>query len=293
MLNIKQCYSCSAEDFVVLYHINDCDISRCRRCGLVFSSSYEPFDQFEEYANYNDTQLIEKAERQGAHNFKVFKKYVPDFDPQDSLLDFGCGTGYFLSNFPNLENKAGYEISSYEAEHGRSRGLNVYDGRLEDLVATGRKFRQIVSLQVIEHLQDPVAILKQLAELLTDDGEIFLTTPNFKGITSRITRSRWLVLYPPLHLFYFDPSTIAATLQDSGFSSVRVRTENFDPYNILLMRRISPHNRHDAGQQMQGVKYGKRSLTRAALKIRDGVNHLIRLTPLGDNLIVQARKGSR
>lgn len=81
-------------------------------------------------------------------------------------LDFGCGIGELLARLP--PGSMGLEYNRATVDYCRSKGMDVswYDGSVDDwrlsTVATGRQFESMVVSHVLEHLDDPMAILSKL-----------------------------------------------------------------------------------------------------------------------------------
>jgi len=287
---MSTCYLCGSTAVQKLYVINDCAISKCRQCGFVFCSEYDDASIDKCYQDYNKTDDASRFMREGKRHYDLFTRYVTCFEQSESLLDYGCGLGYFLSNLSHMDNKYGFEVSEFQAEQAKRRGLNIFNGRVESIFESQKTFDYITLHQVIEHLPDPLEVLIRLRELLGEQGYVFITTPNVRGLTSRITKDRWLAMYPPLHLFYFDPRTIRTILEKAGFDVVRLSTENINPYNILFAKKKSWEDHRQAGQEMLAMKYSRNWWAELAFLLRDKVNAAIRQTHWGDNLIVLAKK---
>ena len=83
-----------------------------------------------------------------------------------AVLDFGCGVGELLATLP--AGSAGLEYNMSTVDHCRARGLDVhwYDGFADDwqlsVLPEGRRFDSMVISHVLEHLQQPTAVLNAL-----------------------------------------------------------------------------------------------------------------------------------
>ena len=94
------------------------------------------------------------------------------------ILDVGCGGGLFfdaLEPFGHVEGIESDPIAVDQSGRWRSR---IHLGELDDFTPS-TPFDLILALDVIEHVRDPDALLRQAAKLLAQDGHILITTPAF------------------------------------------------------------------------------------------------------------------
>ncbi len=100
------------------------------------------------------------------------------------LLDVGCGAGLAAEGLA----RAGHEVLGIDAapeviaaarDHAAGlEGLCYRVADVQDLGAEGLRFPVITALEVIEHVPDPGAFLRQLAALLEPGGMLFVSTIN-------------------------------------------------------------------------------------------------------------------
>ncbi len=101
------------------------------------------------------------------------------------LLDIGCGAGLAAEALARL----GYDVLGLDAAadavaaaaaHAGGQGLPLAYrvGAAEDLAAEGARFPVVTALEVIEHVADPAAFLRLLAQLIEPGGLLFVSTLN-------------------------------------------------------------------------------------------------------------------
>ena len=59
----------------------------------------------------------------------------------------------------------------------------------------------MVSLvEVVEHVDDPAAVVQAARHLIRPGGAMYITTPHGRGVSARLLRSGWSAVAPPEHL---------------------------------------------------------------------------------------------
>ena len=134
------------------------------------------------------------------------------------VLDIGCGDGTFLDNAISMGWQAvGTDFDPMVVAQARARGLEVYQGTIEDVPGT---FDAITLCHVIEHLHDPVATLKQCFARLNPGGFIWIETPSIDALGLTRYGPAWRGLEPPRHLVLFNRESLRQALDGSGFGSI-------------------------------------------------------------------------
>jgi SAM-dependent methyltransferase len=113
----------------------------------------------------------------------------------------------------------------------RALGIEIVTTPVEAL-PTDAQFDLIIMFQVLEHIGEPVTLLKECAKRLAPGGRIIMNVPNFSSWQSRFAGSKWLHLDVPRHLVHFTPQTLAATLERAGLRTADMRFASLehDPY---------------------------------------------------------------
>jgi 2-polyprenyl-3-methyl-5-hydroxy-6-metoxy-1,4-benzoquinol methylase len=145
------------------------------------------------------------------------------------LLDIGCADGLFLSLFPSTVEKHGLDIvrrdfpaGDFEFhEHDLSRGLPFADGSF-DVIHCG---------EVIEHLLDSEALLRECRRCLAPGGTLVVSTPNLhywrNFVEWLLGNQFYFIDYKEGqegHVRYFCPRTLRETAAGAGFTSIELTT---------------------------------------------------------------------
>lgn len=205
-------------------------IVRCRRCALVqvdpalvdpAALSTYVGDEYGFARSPLADQLIDGR----THAMRVLDELAALVAP-GRILDVGCGTGDFLvAARARGWDVAGVEVSPDAAAVTRRRDLAVSVGTLHEAALPDAAFDCVVLLDVIEHLTDPLAELREIRRVLRPGGVVVVETPNWRSLYRRLLRHRWAALQPRIHLLYFDESTLRRTLLEAGFEPLLTTTE--------------------------------------------------------------------
>jgi SAM-dependent methyltransferase len=150
-----------------------------------------------------------------------------------SVLEVGCGPGLMLAAFRRRGWRVlGIERNEKVTESARkSLGLEIVAVPVEALSKDAR-FDLIIMFQVLEHIADPVALLRECAKRLAPGGRLIINVPNFSSWQARFARAKWLHLDAPRHLVHYTPQTLSATLERAGLHLVNLSfaSPEHDPY---------------------------------------------------------------
>ncbi len=134
------------------------------------------------------------------------------------ILDVGCGSGKFLRWLKDHGwDVYGVELSGKAAQNAAKSGLDVFCGELPDAGFPPHYFDVILINQVLEHVHDPMAMLKEANRLLKDGGKLIVGVPNVASYESRIFGKYWSPLDIPRHLYHFSFPVLKAMLHEAGF----------------------------------------------------------------------------
>jgi SAM-dependent methyltransferase len=202
---------------------NGYPIRRCSGCSLLYTDDstappahelYPVFDQSDGGVGKRVGGLL----RRFLHHRERFVRTVV---PSGRLLDFGCGNGAFARHMSATGFDAvGLEPFSLGAPTEGER-LRLIRSPLAQAEGELGLFDVITMWHVLEHLRDPVDVLKRLAAHLAPGGALIVSVPNFSSVQRRVFQGRWFHLDAPRHLVHFEPATLADCLRRAGLAPMR------------------------------------------------------------------------
>jgi 2-polyprenyl-3-methyl-5-hydroxy-6-metoxy-1,4-benzoquinol methylase len=162
--------------------------------------------------------------------------------PGGKVLEIGCGNGDLLARLSALGWQAhGVEPDAKSAAIANARGLPVIVGEFDAQNFEPETFDAVIMSHVIEHVGDPVALLRDCRKSLKPDGRLLLLTPNMGSLGHRWFGKDWMHLDPPRHLHLFTRDSIALACQQAGFGDVEcqatLRDANWTLAGSLELRR--------------------------------------------------------
>jgi SAM-dependent methyltransferase len=202
-------------------------------CGLCYTSP-RPTPAFigafypESYAPYETPSPVRRLHWRSWLSTRFGWPFEPrralQWHGKRRLLDFGCGGGSFLHRMNRLGWRAiGLDISSVAIERVRGRlGLDALVGTLPHPELPAGGFDVLTMWHSLEHVHDPLAVLKSAHRLLAPGGRLLVAAPNIDSLPFRYFGPAWYGLDLPRHLTHFTPVTLQAMLKRAGFRVRRV-----------------------------------------------------------------------
>ncbi len=281
---MNPCPLCRATSTRPLFEKDGLAYERCAACGLATRGGGESPPSYHDYLP-SLTQTLPPLTR------KRYEHLLARLAPRrrtGRFLDVGCGGGFLVETARDHGWTAeGTEVSRAAAEFGRSRGVTIHAGILSDAKLPESAFDVVTMMEVIEHVPDPVALLRECAELLRPGGALYLTTPNWSSLSRRVLGPRWSAIGRD-HVVYFTPRHVRRALRAAGLAPIRVTSANVQPHEILARLRRSPPQQTSMERTMELRERVEANPLLAAAKAT--VNALLCATGTGDTLRALAER---
>lgn len=199
------------------------------------------------------------------------------------ILDVGCGTGANLEMLSQFGSAEGVDVSDEALEFCRRKGLAVQKGLAEKLPYADETFDITTALDVVEHLDDDIAGLKEMHRVTKTGGYSLIFVPAFMwlwGVQDDISH----------HRIRYTRKEIVERLEKAGYTVERATYANFTFFAPILGGRtlmkltgIKPDSENNINVSALNGLFGKIfSAERHILKNLD--------FPFGVSIVIVARK---
>ncbi len=228
------CLVCGSRDARPLFTKQGMGFVRCASCSFMYVNPQVDEAVLEEaykQSRSNDIWFeILKTPDQQKYNVEKYGWFLDRIGeiapPPARLLDVGCSLGHFLAMARDRGHETlGLELGEKAAAYARETyGLDVRETRVERLEEPDGSFGAVTLFGVLEHLSDPVGILKVLRRLVKPDGVLAMLVPNNHSLVARMLHGEAFGFDGRNHLGYYTKETLALALDTAGFVPVSMTT---------------------------------------------------------------------
>ena len=255
---------------------------KCKSCNFVYAEQIPTQDELDEVYNSYDYNTENSSPTTASMKKHIdICNYIKSLGKISSVLDVGCGKGAWLNIFKEFGcDTFGTEYSDDLKTFASSIGHTMLDGGLFPIVRKDQKFDLIIFTEVIEHIQNPNEVLSYFNSILSNDGLIFITTPNFSAIERHFLKGKWKNVMYPEHLSYYTPATLNRILKKTNYSKISLYSENIGVFVILESLGFSSNTRISVSSGIQTATTRSKALS--TIKIL--INKLLNMTGTGTSI---------
>ncbi len=178
---------------------------RCRKCGVSFRYPQLDKKSLDELYRQGKTENWQTAPN-ARGDWQIAGRWLLNhLKLEAAILDVGCFDGAFLSTVEKFQSRSGIEIHEEAGNKAQGHGIQIIGkdfAGLKDIAAT---FDAVTSFDVIEHAQNPLEFLKDIARLTNEGGIIILSTGNSDALSWKILGSRYWYCTIGEHLSFINP----------------------------------------------------------------------------------------
>jgi 2-polyprenyl-3-methyl-5-hydroxy-6-metoxy-1,4-benzoquinol methylase len=199
----------------------------CLACGHVQQFNYLNDEAHEifyssHYRNIYQTGTPEELFfRQYFKAAKKIEKFVGDIN-FDFTLEIGSGPGGILKYFEKnkFSKVLGIDLDQRFLDYGIKKGLNLVNTSFENFNTT-QKFDLIIICHVLEHVQNPIEILKKVNSLLNEGGLVYIEVPSIESVKNGDYGGDIKNYFHIAHVSHFTEKSIVNLLNNTGYQIVK------------------------------------------------------------------------
>ena len=253
MLVIEKCLVCGSTSFEPFLVCKDYTVSQenfnilsCKGCGFKFTNprpdntvlgNYYKAESYVSHTNSKKGIVNKLYHLVRNHTLKSKIKMISSYVSRGTVLDYGCGTGMFLSAI----NKAGWDTFGMEPDDNARKmaseqGLNVFsDKDRVNTYVTDKKFNAITLWHVLEHVTDMPETLSFFKKKLSKEGVLIIAVPNHASYDARYYKEFWAAYDVPRHLHHFDIKSMTSLVEQAGFKLQETKPMKFDSFYVSML----------------------------------------------------------
>ncbi len=205
---------------------------KCKKCGLVSTYPIPTKTRIKNHyknefhgGNYKFLRQFSKQYTKVYQGFtEELKKYLETENKKIKnlkILDIGCFTGDFLYSL----SKEGADVFGVELQKDAVEIANhilpgkVIQADISENPFGKKKFDVVTMLGLIEHVQNPSQIMKNVSKIVKKGGVLVIQTPNSNSLFATILGKYWPPYAPIEHIHLLNKTSLNVLLKKNGFRS--------------------------------------------------------------------------
>lgn len=205
----------------------------CNSCSLKFfwpliSGDEKFYDELQDYPGY---YLKDKNE---------YREAAKHINETDDVLEIGCGEGLF-ADFIRCRTYTGLEFSNRTIKKAREKKLDILHQSIEEHSLGKQKYDVVCFFQVLEHISDPNAFIKNSIHCLKDKGKLIIAVPSEDSFISNATN--FYLNMPPHHISRWNDVTLAKTAELFDLKMCELIHESLHPVHKKFYLKTAIHHK--------------------------------------------------
>ncbi|HVA96924.1 MAG TPA: class I SAM-dependent methyltransferase [Candidatus Acidoferrales bacterium] len=218
---------------------------KCIRCGLLFSNPILSAGEITKlYAKSKFTYTVESDYLKKTYGYYLKKVLNKKKRSNISLLDIGCGNGFFLEEAITMGVKNVWGIEPGEASVKKAPKWlqkNIKVNMFKKDIFKKNLFDIVCCFQTLDHIIDPNRFLSAVHMVLKKEGKALFIVHDTDGLSVKIFGEK-SPIFDIEHIYLFNKKSLAKLFEKNGFTVLETFTVK-NRYPLRYWIRMSPlHN---------------------------------------------------
>lgn len=227
-------------------------------------------------SDHYDKQYYEDNNQSGDRiALRFYARLAKKYCKKGSVLEYGCGSGFFIQKFqPPLFKQFAHDISEYALSQTAKNNPDVTIVKNTKKEIQDKSIDMVAALHLLEHIPQPADVIREFHRMLKDDGVLFVTMPNMSSVMRPVKNDQWFGYRDETHVSLLAPEEWVGLMDAHGFDILSVGSDGL--WDVPYHSRIP--------LVLQKLFYYPTS----AVQIL--ANRLFLPVKYGENLVIVARK---
>lgn len=240
-----KCFLCGGRKFEIKYENKNYHIVSCSKDHLHFKIAKEKQVNLYNknyFASYPYCNFLNLNDIYFKNKLKTIKRLTKKETPR--VLDVGCGWGDFLEVLQKEKTSyLGIDENQEAIEICKKKKLNCMKAQ-NGIKLSDDNFDAITLFQTIEHLSNPLPLLRDCYKLLKPGGVLLITTPNNDSPLRKLSGHKWTVYNTNSHFVFYNKNSLRKTLKAAGFKKVEAKIDQPRFFSLgYILNRLNILNR--------------------------------------------------
>jgi 2-polyprenyl-3-methyl-5-hydroxy-6-metoxy-1,4-benzoquinol methylase len=155
--------------------------------------------------------------------WNIFKRYIPS---KGRILDFGAGNGFLSRRIAKTHKSYAFEVSEYAGKNIKINSPKSKVLNSEDKISKNY-YDGVISLHVLEHINEPEATVKKLIDGLKVGGKILVVMPNLNGLGHIMKKDNWFGYRDKTHISLLSNREWKNIFIKNGLKIIKTSSDGF------------------------------------------------------------------
>lgn len=199
------------------------NLYHCQNCQLGFRHPHLSKGEMDRL--YEQTPPVNwQYTPDGREDWKIAVRRLKAQPQLKRVLDVGCFDGGFLHFLGDGYQRFGLEINPAAAERAERRGITMVGSDFADLARLEQSLDAVIAMDVIEHVGNPLNLVKVMGQALKPGGLLMISTGNTEAWSWKLMGSRYWYCHNPEHIAFINPAWCRQVGVALGLELVGVET---------------------------------------------------------------------